>query len=280
MAWTAPQDWADGNTIPEGQLNTHIRDNLKYLKITIGKGPAVELTINGGSVTATQAYHKIDTDGGAIDDLDTIAGVSEGDIIVLRTENAARTVILRNSTGNLVIGGDIYLDDTNKHVILICDSAGKMRLLFTMREVTFMANAFQYPAPGTDWTPDITGATLATNKATMKCWLPLNFLKIGDQIVSYRIVGDIVEVGTDICTFDCKLVSVNKVDLGTTNVAGGGIVTVETDGDFDVEATLAALETVATDNQYLLELLGSTSNDSTTEFIGVIGAEVLVRRVV
>ena len=76
------------------------------------------------------------------------------------------------------------------------------------------------------------------------------------------------------------MVSVTKVALGTTNVAGGNIAQVAADGDFDSLATLTALETVTTDNQYLLELLGSTTNVSTTEFIGVIGAEVLVRRLV
>lgn len=143
----------------------------------------------------------------------------------------------------------------------------------------FVANTFQYPAPGTDWTPAITGATLAANKSAKKCWMPLDFLKIGDEIVSYKIVGDMHEEGGDTCTFDCKLVRVNKADpITTTDVTGGGITQVAANGNFDSEATLSAVETVATDKAYLLELAGTTSNVSTNEAIKVMVAEVTVNR--
>lgn len=278
MAWTAPQTWTDGNNIPEAQLNTHIRDNLKFLKIHIALEEAAATTVAVGVLTITQAYHKVAGEGVADDDVTSIVGGAEGDIIVLRPDGDVITLI---NGGNLSLGFDVVLPSDSYHVILQRNSAGDWIVLGGKFEMvrTLLANAFQYPAPGTDWTPAITGATLAKNKATMKCWLPLNFLKIGDQIVSYRIVGDMVEGGGETCTFDCKLVSVTKVDLTPSDVGGGGIVTVIDDGDFDVEATLAALETVATDKQYLLELLGSTSNVG-TESIGVMGAEVLVRRLV
>ena len=281
MAWTAPQTWSDGDTIPEGDLNTYIRDNQLFLKENILLEEADELTIAAGSVTIAKSYHSIDTqDDDPTDDLDTIAGGTEGRIIYLKANHTDRTVVLKNGA-SLILGADISLDDTDKHIALICDAAGNWHLLFSDRDLTFTVNAFQYPAPGTDWTPDITGATLAANMAAKKCWLPLNFLKIGDQIVSYKIVGDMHEEGGDTCTFDCKLVRVNKADaLTTTDVAGGGIVQVTADGNFDSLATLTALEPVITDKQYLLELLGTTSNVSANEFIKVIGAEVLVRRLV
>jgi len=77
---------------------------------------------------------------------------------------------------------------------------------------------------------------------------------------------------------DCKLVRVNLVDpLTTTDVAGGDIAQVDADGDFDSLATLTAAEVVATDKQYLLELLGTTGiGDS----IYVMGAEVTIRRLI
>jgi len=276
--WTAPKTWANDDTIPEGDLNTHVRDNLLFLKENILLEEADELTIAAGSVTVTKSYHSIDTGGGASEDLTTIAGGTEGRILYLRANHTDRTVVLKNGA-NLILGADISLDDIDKHVALICDAAGNWHLLFSDRDLTFTVNAFQYPAPGTDWTPDITGATLATNKAAKKCWLSLNFLKIGDQIISYKIVGDMHEEGGDTCTFDCKLVRVNKADaLTTTDVPDGDIVTVVADGNFDSLATLTALEPVITDKQYLLELLGTTSNASTNEFIKVIGAEVVVRR--
>lgn len=138
----------------------------------------------------------------------------------------------------------------------------------------FTVNAFQYPAGGTDWTHQVEGAHLAQNKASKKVWLPLNFLKIGDEIVSYKLVGDAVE--TTALTLDCKLVKVNKADpLTTTDVGGGGITQVDADGNFDSEATLSAVETVATDCQYTLEIEGTTT---TSDTITVIGAEVKINR--
>jgi hypothetical protein len=279
MAWTSVKDFEAHTYWNASDADTYISANTEFLKKNIAWETPVELTISSGAVTRSQSYHTIDTESdGATDDLDTISGTSEGEIICVRAEHTDRTVVLKNGTGNLVLGGDIYLDDTDKHIILISDGTN-LHLLYTEREVTFMADAFQYPAPGTDWTPAITGAILANNKSAKKCWLPLNYLKIGDEIVSYKIVGDMHEEGGDTCTFDCKIVSVNKADpLTTTDITGGGISQVTADGNFDSEATLSSLETVATDKQYLLELEGTTSNVSENEFIKVMGAEVKVRR--
>ena len=143
------------------------------------------------------------------------------------------------------------------------------------RAQTFLVNAFICPAPGTDWTPQLEGVGLAQNKAAKKFWIPLNFLKVGDIITGYRIVGDAIE--TTALTFDCKLVRINKADpLTTTDVTNGGIVQVIADGNFDVLANNDD-ETVATDKQYVLECLGTTT---ATDTIYVIGAEVLVTRLV
>lgn len=141
------------------------------------------------------------------------------------------------------------------------------------RNVTFMANNFEYPAPGTDWTPQLEGAGLAASKTTKKCWIRLNFLKIGDIILSYKLVGDAVEATA--LTLDCKLVSVNKADpLTTTDITTGAITQVTADGNFDAAADCTDT-TVATDKQYALEILGTTG---VGDAITVIGAEVLVTR--
>ena len=139
----------------------------------------------------------------------------------------------------------------------------------------FMVNNFQYPAPGTDWTPTIYGAYLAASKSAKKVWLPLNFLKIGDIITAYNLVGDAIE--TTALTLDCKLVQVNKADpLTTTDITSGGMVQVTADGNFDV-AVNPTDTTVATDKQYLLEILGTTG---VGDEIYVIGAEVTITRLI
>lgn len=143
---------------------------------------------------------------------------------------------------------------------------------------TFHVNAFHFPNPGTDWTPSINGAELGANLSAKKCWIPLNFLKVGDIITTYNIVGDVHEEGGDTVTFDCKLVRVNKADpITTTDITNGGITQVDADGNFDSTANCDD-ETVATDKQYLLECQGTTSNVSSNEKIIVIGAEVTITR--
>jgi hypothetical protein len=143
------------------------------------------------------------------------------------------------------------------------------------RAQTFLVNAFICPAPGTDWTPQLEGCGLAASKTSKKCWLPLNFLKIGDIITSYRLVGDAVEAAA--LTLDCKLVQINKADpLTTTDITNGGMTQVDADGNFDVSVNCDDT-TVATDKQYALEILGTTGvGDSIT----VIGAEVAITRLV
>jgi len=275
MAWTDPVAWVAYQKLQAADLNTYVNDNLDFLKQNVLLEASTELTIASGAVTISQTYHDIDTEGDASsDDLDTISGATEGRILILRANHTDRTVVLKNGTGNLDIGGDIYLDDINKRVILIGDSSGNLHLLYTDRQLVFCVNAFQYPAAGTDWTPTIMDAQLGASKTAKKCWLPLNFLKVGDQIVSYYIVGDATEVTA--LTLDCKLVRINYADpLTTTDISGGAITQITIDGNFRSQAILTSPEVVAIQKQYLLEINGTTG---VSDQIDVIGAEITIRR--
>jgi len=275
MAWTDPVAWVAYQKLQAADLNTYVNDNLDFLKQNVLLEASTELTIASGAVTISQTYHDIDTEGDASsDDLDTISGATEGRILILRANHTDRTVVLKNGTGNLNIGGDIYLDDINKRVILIGDSSGNLHLLYTDRQLVFCVNAFQYPAAGTDWTPTITDAQLGASKTAKKCWLPLNFLKVGDQIVSYYIVGDATEATA--LTLDCKLVRINYADpLTTTDISGGAITQITIDGNFRSQAILTSPEVVAIQKQYLLEINGTTG---ASDQIDVIGAEITIRR--
>jgi len=73
-----------------------------------------ELTISGGIITVGQSFHSVDTEGdGASDDLDTINGGVEGMIIYLKASNTARSVVIKNGTGNIVCGTDCTMDNVN-----------------------------------------------------------------------------------------------------------------------------------------------------------------------
>lgn len=90
-----------------------------------GLGAATEVTIASGVITATKSYHDVDTEGDAAnDDLDTISGGSEGDILVLGLRNAGRLVTAKDGTGNLRLGADRAFGDGRDVLTLIKDASG------------------------------------------------------------------------------------------------------------------------------------------------------------
>jgi hypothetical protein len=199
---------------------------------------------------------------------------------------AAPTIQVRRGTAAQVAavtpaaGEPVWTTDTKVLYLGDGSTAGGVQVGGSGAAVSrvFLVNNFLCPAPGTEWTPTIKGVELAANKTSAKFWIPLDFLKIGDIITTYKIVGDAVKVAGDTVTFDCKLVQVNKADpITTTDITSGGIVQVAADGNFDVAANCDDT-TVATDKQYLLECVGTNSNVSTTEHITVIGVEITVTR--
>lgn len=81
-----------------------------------------ELTIATGAITVTGVYHTIDTEAdAATDDLDTINGGADGQILYLRTEADARDVTL-TTAGNIETGrGKVILENSSRQVQLIYD---------------------------------------------------------------------------------------------------------------------------------------------------------------
>lgn len=103
MAWTNPKTWLAA-VLSVADMNTEVRDNLNFLKENIALGAAVELTIATGAITKTKTYHTITVQGGAgagSDQLDSCAGGSEGDILILKptTTGGSDTVTIADGTG-------------------------------------------------------------------------------------------------------------------------------------------------------------------------------------
>ena len=95
----------DGITINNGFLNFGARS---------------ELTIASGVVTVTSSFHTIDTEADASsDNLDTISGGADGDLLVIMAESSGRTVVCKDGTGNLRLAGDFTMDDTQDKLFLI-----------------------------------------------------------------------------------------------------------------------------------------------------------------
>jgi hypothetical protein len=77
-------------------------------------------TIAAGVIAVTGGPDvAVDTEASAAtDDLDTINGTVNGQIVVIRAVNSARTVVLRDGVGNLRLTGNITLDNNEDRVIL------------------------------------------------------------------------------------------------------------------------------------------------------------------
>ena len=97
----------------------------------LAPGTGTELTISSGDIVpTTDGYYTVDTEADAAsDDLDTIddANIPEGTILIIRANNTARTVVVKNGSGNHTIhtadGLDFDLDDDEKSITLQLRSA-------------------------------------------------------------------------------------------------------------------------------------------------------------
>lgn len=126
---TAAADWRgleiDGIGTAINQTNSAAISSFAgdlRLSANLNLAATTELTVATGAITITKSYHRIDTEADAAsDDLDTISGGTAGDILVLRAENTARTVVVKDGTGNIQSEGDMSLDNSQDTITLIFD---------------------------------------------------------------------------------------------------------------------------------------------------------------
>lgn len=113
-------------TDPAGTL-TDVKTRLLKSLSTAGLlnfAASTTLTIASGSITATQNWHTIDTEGSAAtDDLETITAGADGQVLILRLNNASRLVTVKHGTGNISTtnGLDFTLSLTSSWCIMIYD---------------------------------------------------------------------------------------------------------------------------------------------------------------
>ena len=118
MGFTSMKTWGS-EVLNEADCLTYFTNNINFLKVNISLGAAIELTIATGAITKTKTYHTITVQGGAgggNDQLDSCAGGSEGDILILKptTSGGSDTVTIADSTGAgkfiLAAGGNFAMD--------------------------------------------------------------------------------------------------------------------------------------------------------------------------
>ena len=99
-----------------------VYDNFGNIIRKISNNNGAELTIASGAVSVGSDFHVIDTEGDASsDDLDTINGGFIGMFLLLKAANDARTVVVKDGTGNLKTNGDFSLTHTDDTIALIYD---------------------------------------------------------------------------------------------------------------------------------------------------------------
>jgi len=94
----------------------------------------VEVTIATGAVTVTKNVHYIDTEGDAAsDDLNTISGGAEGQLLIFRVAANGRAIVFKHGTGNIFMGNgaDITIADSSD-VIMLAYYAGSWHVLSSL----------------------------------------------------------------------------------------------------------------------------------------------------
>jgi hypothetical protein len=117
------QDGKVGIGIASPSTSLHVDGDVAF-------GDGSELTISGGTVTATDSYHTIDTEGNAgTDDLETINGGSvAGEILIIRADNSGRDVVAKDGTGNLRLEGHFTMDNAEDTLTLIFDGSNWLEI--------------------------------------------------------------------------------------------------------------------------------------------------------
>ena len=201
----------------------------------------------------------------------TVRFFATADTVYIIDESANKSALARLGGNETVTGAWTFSGTLTTGDVSI---VGDLDVSGHVDGVSFHANAFQYPVPATEWAPALDGARLPDANSAKVVYLPLNFLKAGDEIVSYTLVGDVVEAST--ATVDAQIYRVNKADpITTTAITGGAMTQVTVDGNFDVLTTLSAVETVVTDKQYVIQITGTTT---ASDAITVMGAEIVINR--
>ena len=151
-----------------------------------------ELTIATGAITVTQARHKVDTEADAAsDDLVTINGGATVNMIILRAEADARTIVIKHGTGNIWLQGkaDISLDDLEDGILLIWDSTNSK--WFNIGGIGFAAKGANADITSMTALTQITGPMrIGVSGAGSMCPLEIVFSDAGLAITSTSVAAN------------------------------------------------------------------------------------------
>lgn len=114
-----------------GDAGINVQDDIT-LRGKVITPKTSNLTIASDAITVTGMYHRVDTESSAAtDNLATINGGEDGQLLILATVNSTRDVTL-NETGNIRLGSGTtrVLDNINDRIVLINDGTNWVELSF------------------------------------------------------------------------------------------------------------------------------------------------------
>ena len=205
-----------------GTTNTQTLSGKTLAKLLFARS---DLTISSGAITATSAYHRVDTQAAAAtDDLDTISGMVTGQVLIVSSVASARDVTIKHATGNLFLadGADCVLGDSRDHIILICTGTEINEVSRSINTATIFTS-LPY---GTGWVDFGSG------------WEGGDYKRVGDIVMLRGMVARTSGLGTTIATLpagfrppdDVMFATATSDYYGSVTVGPAGIVKYENGG--------------------------------------------------
>jgi len=94
------------------------RDTVNIARLNVVAGAA--LTISAGVITVTHSRHAVLNEGGAAtDDVDTINGGADGDILIVYQSSNTQDITWKDGTGNLRLAGDFAGTNADDVLMLV-----------------------------------------------------------------------------------------------------------------------------------------------------------------
>ena len=129
----------DGNMTVEKTLSSQDivnKNTLKTKSITLDKliipQDQKQIVISGGVITVTNTFHSVRVETGSSDDLDTINGGVDGQILIIRPYDN-NDIVLKNNADNILCNGanDITLNTSQDIAMLIYQSDTWIQLFYS-----------------------------------------------------------------------------------------------------------------------------------------------------
>lgn len=113
---------------PAETLHVEAGSNARFDGFMVLPIAAVQ-TISAGVITVTASCNNVDTESAAAtDDLDTINGGPNGSWLLLMAADDTHTVVVKNATGNILLGGSDFSLDTIADTLLLWRLSGSFWL--------------------------------------------------------------------------------------------------------------------------------------------------------